>query len=212
MSWIRKHLTFANVVSVLALFLALAGTGYAAASLAKNSVGTKQLKKNAVTRAKIKNNAINSAKVKDGSLKAGDFGAGQIPVGPQGPQGNPGTATAYARVAPDGTLLPLVPPGNPAFPTEDKGVTAANITHTAGSGVYCFTGLPFKVASAMVSSDNSGASAATQNNSVVSVAIERGNSLNGCAAGSQARVVATTWTDAAAPANADKGFIIWFEQ
>jgi hypothetical protein len=199
MSWIRKHLTFANVVSVMALFLALAGTGYAAATLARNSVGTKQLKKNAVTSPKVKNH----------SLKAVDFAAGQIPAGAPG---TPGEATGYARVAADGTLLPLVPATNPDFPAMDKNVTAANITHTAASGVYCFTGLPFKVASALVSSDNAGASAANQNNFVVSVAVERGNGLGGCAAGTQARVVATTWTDATAPANADHGFIIWFEK
>jgi hypothetical protein len=74
-------MTFANVVSVLALFLALGGTGYAAATLAKNSVGTKQLKKNAVTSPKVKNH----------SLKAVDFGAGQLPAGPRGPKGDKGT-------------------------------------------------------------------------------------------------------------------------
>lgn len=39
----------AFVLSLLALFVALGGTTYAAATLPKNSVGTKQLKKNAVT-------------------------------------------------------------------------------------------------------------------------------------------------------------------
>ncbi len=39
----------AFVISLIALFVALGGTTYAATSLPKNSVGTKQLKKNAVT-------------------------------------------------------------------------------------------------------------------------------------------------------------------
>jgi hypothetical protein len=60
----------ALVISVLALFIALGGSAYAANQLAKNSVGTKQLKKNAVTTPKIKNNAITGAKINEGTLGA----------------------------------------------------------------------------------------------------------------------------------------------
>ncbi len=58
----RPRLSFANVVSVLALFVALGGSAYAF-HLGKNSVGPKQLKKNAVTTAKIKNRAVTAAKL-----------------------------------------------------------------------------------------------------------------------------------------------------
>jgi hypothetical protein len=51
------------VISLVALFVALGGTTYAATSLPKNSVGPKQLKKNAVTAAKIKNGAVTAAKI-----------------------------------------------------------------------------------------------------------------------------------------------------
>jgi len=94
------------VVSVLALIVALGGTSYAALSLPKNSVGSKQIKKNAVTNSDVKNSAITSAKVKNGSLTGSDvkdhsltgqdLAAGSIPagpqgaVGPQGPQGPKG--------------------------------------------------------------------------------------------------------------------------
>jgi hypothetical protein len=53
----------ALVISLIALFVALGGTTYAATSLPKNSVGTKQLKKNAVTSKKIKNGAVTAAKI-----------------------------------------------------------------------------------------------------------------------------------------------------
>jgi len=53
----------AFVISVIALFVALGGTSYAAVHLPSNSVGTKQLKKNAVTSAKIKNKAVTAAKI-----------------------------------------------------------------------------------------------------------------------------------------------------
>jgi hypothetical protein len=77
---IRRRLTFANVLSVIALFVALGGASYAATQLPKGSVATRQLK----------NGAVTGAKVRDGSLAATDFAAGQIPAGPAGPQGERG--------------------------------------------------------------------------------------------------------------------------
>jgi hypothetical protein len=86
---LRSRLTYANVIATLALFLALGGaTAYAASTLGKNSVGTKQLRKNAVT----------GAKVKDGSLMVGDFKKGQLPVGERGPQGVAGAPGATSVV------------------------------------------------------------------------------------------------------------------
>ena len=50
---LSRRLSPALVVSLLALFVALGGTGYAAFSLPTNSVGTKQLKNGAVTSKKV---------------------------------------------------------------------------------------------------------------------------------------------------------------
>ena len=86
---IRSRLTFANVVSLTALFVALSGGAYAL-TIPKNSVGARQLKKGAVTGSKIRSQAVTSSKVKDRSLLTKDFAAGQIPVGPRGLQGPPG--------------------------------------------------------------------------------------------------------------------------
>jgi hypothetical protein len=56
---IRKKLTYANVMSTIAVFLVLGGgAAFAATQLAKNSVGAKQLKKNAVTTAKLKKASV----------------------------------------------------------------------------------------------------------------------------------------------------------
>jgi hypothetical protein len=99
---IRSRLSFANVMSCVAVFIALGGTGYAAVKLPKNSVGAKQ----------IKTNGVGSSEVKNGSLKKVDFKASDLPVGAQGPQGiqgiqglqglkgdkgNKGDTGAYAR-------------------------------------------------------------------------------------------------------------------
>jgi hypothetical protein len=79
---IRSRMTFANVTSLVALFVALGGSSYAALQLPKNSVGAKQLRQNSVT----------SPKVKPGSLLLSDFRRSQRAglIGPQGPQGPQG--------------------------------------------------------------------------------------------------------------------------
>jgi hypothetical protein len=82
----------AMLVALLALFVALGGSSYAAVKLGKNSVGTRQLKKNSVT----------SPKVKPRSLLVSDFKKSQRsrlrgPQGPQGPagaNGQPGSSAA----------------------------------------------------------------------------------------------------------------------
>jgi hypothetical protein len=102
----------AMLVALLALFVALGGTGYAVVSLPKNSVGAKQLKKNAVTAKKIKKNAVGSPKVKDFSLLARDFKLGQLPNGAKGDQGPPGPT--FAAVAAGSLLSPdSDPPASP---------------------------------------------------------------------------------------------------
>lgn len=68
MKRIRKRLTFANVMSSIAVFLVLGGATAIAAGLGKNSVGTRQLKKNAVSAAKIKRNAVTTAKIKKNAI------------------------------------------------------------------------------------------------------------------------------------------------
>src|SRR5215207_4811515 len=67
----RKHLTYANVMSTVFVFLLLAGgTAIAAKQLGKKTVGAKQLKSSAVTTAKIKKAAVTKAKLKDGAVDA----------------------------------------------------------------------------------------------------------------------------------------------
>lgn len=91
MKQIKERLTYANVMSSIAVFLVLGGgAAIAAGQLGKNTVGSKQLKKNAVTTAKIKKGAVTGAKVKPGSLKASNFAAGQLPAGPKGDKGDTG--------------------------------------------------------------------------------------------------------------------------
>lgn len=85
----------AFVMSLIALFVALGGTTYAATSLPKNSVGTKQLKNGAVTKKKI--NAKTVAALKGARGPKGAIGSAGSPGAPGAP-GAPGpTASAYAQ-------------------------------------------------------------------------------------------------------------------
>jgi hypothetical protein len=88
----RPRLTFANVVSVLALFVALGGTSYAAVQLSKGQVKKKHLAADAVV----------SKKVKDGSLLGKDFKPGELPAGAQGPAGPQGPAGLQGPQGPKG--------------------------------------------------------------------------------------------------------------
>jgi hypothetical protein len=226
MQWIRSHLSFANVISLIALFAALGGSAYAA-GLAKNSVGAKQIKKNAVRAAEIKRNAVRASEIRSnavGNAELRDNSVGNAELGDNAVGGaevaddslkaadidgvslvREIAADVYVRVQPNGTILPRI---GTTFPETSWGIEQTNISHPS-TGVYCFSDLPINVASAMVSSDSAGAATAAANAVVVSVAVERGNGLGGCPATpkAQARVVTTNLT----PAMADKGFILWLE-
>lgn len=80
-------------LALVALFVALGGTGIAAvAAVPHNSIGTAQLRDDSVTRAKIAHQSITSILIKPGSLTAANFAAGQLPAGPKGETGPAGPA------------------------------------------------------------------------------------------------------------------------
>jgi hypothetical protein len=94
MKSVRKRLTYANVMSSIAVFLVVAGgTAFAASQLGKESVGTRELAKEAVSLAKIKKAAKSSLKGATGPQGAeGPKGA----TGAQGPKGETGPSTGPA--------------------------------------------------------------------------------------------------------------------
>lgn len=118
LSRLRTRLTFANVVSLLALFVALSGGAYAAFKLPANSVGSKQLKSHAVTPVKVAPKTIKLFK------------------GQTGAPGKPGSARAYAYVM-HGTNSN---PGPRFDPARTKGF--ASVKRASSDGVYCLTPSP----------------------------------------------------------------------
>src|SRR5262249_12186436 len=78
LAYLRRH-----HIGLLALFIALGGTSYAAAKLPKNSVGSSQIRSGAVTQSKLQK-SLQSQLAKAGV--AGPAGA----TGAQGPKGDTG--------------------------------------------------------------------------------------------------------------------------
>jgi hypothetical protein len=143
MNAVRSRLTYANVMATIAVFAALGGTGYAAISLPKASVGAKQLKTGSVTAKKIKKGAVTSKAVRNGSLSSGDFAAGQLPAGPRGDKGDkgdtgaPGSARAYTYLNEELCADPTGP--CTLNQAETKGFSGAR---RSDEGVYCIAIAP----------------------------------------------------------------------
>lgn len=102
MKQLSKHLTFANAISCIALFVALSGAAYAAKAtlgnkavktrnLANGSVSTLKLRSGAVTTLKLRNGAVTGAKIApgavgstqiaDGGVRSVDLGGGVVTEG-----------------------------------------------------------------------------------------------------------------------------------
>jgi hypothetical protein len=88
MSGLRRHLTYANVISTLALFLALGGGAvYAAGKIGssqieKGAVGSKQLHNRGVKRQDIAGGSINGKKVSNESLTGKDVKEATLSIVP----------------------------------------------------------------------------------------------------------------------------------
>lgn len=120
----RARLTYANVTSTLALFVALGGGAYAAFELPPNSVGTPQLKHGAVT----------SVKVRDGSLRIQDFKLRHLPAGPTGPIGPTGPAGASGPSGPSGPTGrsgPIGPIGPQGAQGDPGGLSGLEVVYTS---------------------------------------------------------------------------------
>lgn len=65
---LRSHLNFANIVALVALFVALGGTSYAV-----TKVGAKDIRKNAVRTKHIKRGQVNSADIRNRSIRSIDI-------------------------------------------------------------------------------------------------------------------------------------------
>jgi hypothetical protein len=105
---LRSKLSFANVTAILALFVALGGTGYAAVTLPRNSVGSAQIKSGSVGSAELKSSAVTSRAIRNRTIMLSDLSpSARISLrgqaGPQGPAG-PSGVTLRAAVPSGGSV------------------------------------------------------------------------------------------------------------
>jgi hypothetical protein len=79
MKQLSKRLSYANVVSTIALFLALGGaTAYAVQQLPPKSIGAKQLRPGAVTADKIRKHAVTAPKIEANAIKSGKIAGSAV--------------------------------------------------------------------------------------------------------------------------------------
>jgi hypothetical protein len=116
------RLSYANVVSALALFVALGGTSYAATELSHNSVGRAQIREGAVRSSEIARGAVRLADMAGSTAKSLHGPPG--PLGPVGPVGPPGTAAVgfFATVSGAGQIV--------------RGTATSSDHATVGTGSY----------------------------------------------------------------------------
>lgn len=120
MKQIRKRLTYANVMSSIAVFLVLgSATAFAASKIGgneikANAISTGKIKKEAITASKIKKNAIDTARIADGAVTGAKVNLGTLgPVPTAANANNLGglAPSAYqprvqwATVKSDGTIV-----------------------------------------------------------------------------------------------------------
>jgi hypothetical protein len=76
MSAREKLLHPATFISLIALFVALGGVGYAAVQ-----IGTKQIRNGAVTNKKLARNSVSTTKIRSGAVRAGDLASNSVTSG-----------------------------------------------------------------------------------------------------------------------------------
>jgi hypothetical protein len=193
-----------TLIALLALFVALGGSSYAALQVPRGSVGTRQLKNNAVTSPKVKNNSllVRDFRASQRSLLRGPEGA-RGPQGPQGPQGlpgpagasgAPGSALAFAHVNANGTI------------------DAANSENVVagpkpGAGIYCLDVTASRAPrNAVAMIDISGGDFRDP----VAVTLAPVSVRTQCPAPSDALVATGNWTPPTNPPVADRPFYVVF--
>src|SRR5438270_752382 len=129
--WLRRRISYANVVASLALFLALGGVGYAL-TIPSNSVGTRQLKRRAVTNSRLATNSVTARNVVKNTIGTRELGPFQVRSRNYGP-----ITFREASVA-----VPAAPTGGVSTRAVTRNCNAGEKAVTAGTRWTSSTGSP----------------------------------------------------------------------
>jgi hypothetical protein len=128
----RPHLSYANVVSTICLFVLLGGTAYAVTGLSRNSVRSRHIAPGQVKRSDLGRNAVTSSRVRNGTLLRRDFRRGVLVRGGRGPRGARGPRGLRGRTgargpagAPGLSALQLVSNSSGGGVAVDQSATAS---------------------------------------------------------------------------------------
>ncbi|HEX3734217.1 MAG TPA: hypothetical protein VHU86_03590 [Solirubrobacterales bacterium] len=156
MKRLKRHLTYANVMSSLAVFLLLgAGSALAAKKHNTQKIGSTQIKASAVTAAKIKNGAVSNSKLAAAAVsteKLAESAVGNSKLADGSVTTSKLAADAVTGDKVNESSLGEVPSANSANPAvfahvnsngvvdaaNAKGLTSPNVSHSA-TGVYCIS-------------------------------------------------------------------------
>lgn len=117
MGAVRRHLTYANVIATLALFLALSGGVVWAA----DKIGTSRLKAGAVTAGKIKRNAVIASKIQANAVTGTKIKNGAVGFAKLGAGSNLVLTAASPPISASGTTPLNVPLSGPTAFTAQPG-------------------------------------------------------------------------------------------
>lgn len=127
MKQLRQRLTYANVMSTIAVFLVLGG---ATAFAAQKMIGSNQLKAGAVLTEKIRKEAVATGKIRDDAVTGAKAAEATFSTVPSAFLAETAAPRAYTRVINHKTGLAV-------DPVRSKNVATENITFV-GTSVYCF--------------------------------------------------------------------------
>lgn len=145
-----RHLSFSNVIAVVALFVALGGAAYAGSKVnGKNivnaSIGGGKLKREAITADKIKQGTITGAQIKEGSLSSNAIDLSTLGTVPSANSANSATTSgtaANAENAKRATEAETARRATIAGEAETlEGKTAAQLTLSCKAGTEFYGGM-----------------------------------------------------------------------
>jgi hypothetical protein len=143
---LRKRLTFANLTSALALFVALGGTSYAAISVGSaeirtGAVGASEIRGNAVGRSEIRTNAVGKSEVRSNAIGRAEIATAGVAKSEIGKD-----AVGTDEIADGGIELADLSAASRAALTLGRamvtstgtaaGGNAKAVTHTPATGIY----------------------------------------------------------------------------